>query len=919
VLLEDSSELRAGGVRAAGANVSFHRSPYEQIDRFQVPTATEDNPATVAAGDKPRLLAALMDTKARLVLGGLMTLALIGGLGLWLASRRQEEQAVTIPMVLRTLERGHNGQAYRLAQKLHDVPTASIEQQATAAMVLGLALARDTDERWEYDASASYLTAARYLEEARDLGFPPGYEAEALYQLARCLFLGEQYRNCLPALQAALAESEEHATEIHRMLADAILHQDVPDYGKALAHSTAYLQDKLLTDEQRHAGLIRRSRILSELGRIEEGKALLAELPGDSPRKAEVLLARGRLLLQEARKQNPAAGGLSSTAADSTATATNKPAGDASSGDAPATEAEGRAEGAPAAEGTAAAAGEETERDKEAAAAASPMPAADREQGATETPSADPPDISRQALLDEAIALFEAAQSHDLESGDISRESMYLIGVALAEKGKLQEAYGQLSRVRRLHAHTPEGIAAGLREGDVLREFGRYDEAVVVDHMNFAQAGHAITFSSPYFTLSEFRNHMLEVLRFHLERGEYKHGLTLLESFYPMFEKARVLELKSEAFRDWAKTLQAEAATAPPGESGPLEKQAAEEFRKAGRSFYQLARLRHATREYPTYIWEAAKSYLQGKDYRKTAELLEKYLQIELVRRRPPALRALGEAYLTLGELDRSIAALEQCIADHPRDPATFSARIWAARAYREKGVPERAEELLLENLQGDTLRPESLEWRQSLFALGNLLHAVGRYEDAIKRLEEAIARYPEDEQANVALYLIAESYRLAAQVPKQRLEEAQIESVRLAARAELHSLLESALEHYLRLQETLNRKEEHQSLNEAEQWLLRNCYFSIGTVLFDLGRYEDAIVAYGDATTRLQNDPLVLEVFLQIADCHRRLKRPVEAQGALAQAKVVWKRLPDDLPYKKSTNYTREEWKKLLDLMSSW
>ena len=63
---------------------------------------------------------------------------------------------------------------------------------------------------------------------------------------------------------------------------------------------------------------------------------------------------------------------------------------------------------------------------------------------------------------------------------------------------------------------------------------------------------------------------------------------------------------------------------------------------------------------------------------------------------------------------------------------------------------------MLLDNLNGDYLTPESKEWRDSLFVLGELLHAQGRYADAARRLEEYVKRYPDLPDAIQARYLTA-------------------------------------------------------------------------------------------------------------------------------------------------------------------
>ena len=58
------------------------------------------------------------------------------------------------------------------------------------------------------------------------------------------------------------------------------------------------------------------------------------------------------------------------------------------------------------------------------------------------------------------------------------------------------------------------------------------------------------------------------------------------------------------------------------------------------------------------------------------------------------------------------------------------------------------------------------------------------------------------------------------------------------------------------------------------------------GSVLFELRRFEEARQAYQNVITLYQNDPVVLESFVQVANCWRRLDQPVMARGNLKQAK---------------------------------
>jgi tetratricopeptide (TPR) repeat protein len=259
---------------------------------------------------------------------------------------------------------------------------------------------------------------------------------------------------------------------------------------------------------------------------------------------------------------------------------------------------------------------------------------------------------------------------------------------------------------------------------------------------------------------------------------------------------------------------------------------------------------------------------------------------------------------------------------------AVYAARIWCAKALQEKGELVEAEELLQENLVGSGLTPASPEWRESLFELGQLLHADGRYKQAIEKLTEAVERekllvggqqFPYERPVVLGLYTIAEAYRLSASEPGQRLLTSTIESDRQETRRQITGALEQAANYYAIVRSLINRRQETAQLAEWDQAILRNSYFSLGSVLFDLGRYNEAIEAYSDAEARYQNDPLVLEIFVQVANCYRRMDRIVEARGALERAKVVLKRLPADGAYLESTNYTREEWTDLLDRLSKW
>jgi TolA-binding protein len=317
-------------------------------------------------------------------------------------------------------------------------------------------------------------------------------------------------------------------------------------------------------------------------------------------------------------------------------------------------------------------------------------------------------------------------------------------------------------------------------------------------------------------------------------------------------------------------------------------------------------------------LWLAADYYYLGQNYTHAARVLEEYLHYEAERRNAAALLRLGQCSLTIDKTDRAIQALEECIEMFPRDVAVYQARLECVRAYLQQNRTQEAEKLLLTNLTGDALTPQSPEWRDSLFALGQLLHDTGRNREAILKLEEAVIRYPDAPQALMARYTIARSFHSAAEGPAQNVLEAKTENERQKNRKLRDQNLEGALENYLLVQRmiTLEGHGENSSLKRS---LLRNCYMMQGSVLFQLRRYEEARKAYANVSTLYQNEPFVLESFVHIANCWRRLNQPVKARGTIEQAKLVLQRLPPDTDFRLATNFDRQYWQILLNEMSKW
>ncbi|HEV2969632.1 MAG TPA: tetratricopeptide repeat protein [Pirellulales bacterium] len=529
---------------------------------------------------------------------------------------------------------------------------------------------------------------------------------------------------------------------------------------------------------------------------------------------------------------------------------------------------------------------------------------------------------ARRAVQDkyaEAIDTLRKAQNRGNSAERIVPQSMYLIGQCFLAMNDPRSALDQFRRTQQGYPESIEGIAAAFQEADLLlRRLDQDDEAIAAYRRAVAAVGDPAEFRNPLLSLDNIRQRLSDADQTFAKAGRFEKAIQLTGVLFPLFTREKQIELAAEAHQAWAAALTHDVGRSSTVEGREAARQARAQLRQAGDAFSQLAALRLASRAYPEDVWNSADSYLAGHDFRGAVRMLEEYLRYELRRRRPRALLNLGTAQLALENFDRALEALNECIAAYASDAASYSARLLAAKAHVEKGEAKEAEKLLRENLEDGGLTPKSLEWRDSLFALGSLLEVEGRDEEAIPRLEEYVERYPDSPQLIDARYLIAEAYRRSARVPREKLDGDTIETSRIEHNKQMQQLLGAAIAQYEQVQDILTRRQEQTELEASDQAILRNCYFARGAAFYEMGRYDDAIRAYEAATNRYQHQPEVLDALMQIAACYRRLGRADEARHTLEQAKVMLTRISLDAPFTETTNYTRDQWSRILDWYAS-
>jgi len=524
----------------------------------------------------------------------------------------------------------------------------------------------------------------------------------------------------------------------------------------------------------------------------------------------------------------------------------------------------------------------------------------------------------RTALVDQALADLREAQRLDPLGSELTRQAMYWIGRCYEVAGNQEAAIQRYDQLGKSYGDTPESMAAMLAKADMARKAGKAEQALEGYRAVLSAAGAPATYVNRLLPISALRKRLLLAYGAFVDSQQFEVAMSLVDAFQPVFELKEATELRAQAHEKWALAKFSDAAEVAHWDAEQYLSEGRYHYRAAGAAYELLSELRFASRQFTEDLWRAAEDYYNGQSYTHTERMLNEYLHHEAQEKQALALLRLGQSQLALGKNASAIETLEECIEIHPGDAVVYQARLECALALLQEDQGKRAQKLLLTNLVGGSLEPAASEWRDSLFLLGIYLHNSEQYYEAIEKLDEAVRRYPDATQALLARYTIARSYHSASKQPAKTAREAKTESERQKNSKLRDQNLTSALENYFQVQRMLTLQG-HVDSNELERTLLRNCYMMQGSVLFQLKRYEEARKAYANISTLYQKEPFVLESFVHIANCYRRLNKPVKAKGTIEQAKLVLNRLPADTDFKLATNFSRESWQLLLKEMSEW
>lgn len=814
--------------------------------------------------------------------GMLVAIGLLGAagllIGLALLMSMQREQEVfdvqaAVNEALEALDEPNLMRARRLAGELRRNPALSFEELGGPAFIIGAATAADAaSQQSQLERRRQYLIASRYLEEAKQRGFPRGRQKQGLVLLATTTFLAEQFEDAIPRIEEALKRAPERGTEFSRMLSECHRLTSPPDWEAALQYVDTFLADPLLTPQQRGQGYVHRAEILFQLERFDDCLQQVDEI-SNADFAGEALVLRARIHIDHARR----------------------------------------------------------EQEKEN------------------------PDTAKIAQrYTDAARDLEDPRVQLKRSADSTRLAQFLLGECYMNLQQDEQALKQFGQVRRQYFGFPESLAASFEEAELLRKMQRDDKAVAAYQAVLPQMDEETVAANPLLELETIRKRVAKAYNDYFDRKLFDKSLQIVETLASVLTEADTTKLRADAYQAWAEELIRQAETQPLAEVDATIQSAETKLRQAGDEFAKLAQLRIASADFEDILFQSAKSYLRGNDFKNAAVMVDVFFNARPSSKIPEAFVIKGEALLSLNELDAAVDPLKECIDHHRESPQSYEARLILSRVYNEQQNIEAAKQALRDNLESE-LRPESLVWRESLYDLGRVLflqatqdlakaRAAGltspgetaqaavynpeavkalessyrRFGEAIFWLEQAVTRWPQEKRSILARYMNAKAHEHRAKFARFQLLGEQIEQTKDLLLKEIAEELGTAHNEYEQLILFLDKPQDGVELTDIEQKILRNCYFARADALFDMNRFEEAIQAYSSASNRYQHRPAALEAFVQIAACYRRLNNPAKARGTLEQAKVVLDRIGTDADYAATTTRASYKgWKDFLDWLS--
>ena len=514
--------------------------------------------------------------------------------------------------------------------------------------------------------------------------------------------------------------------------------------------------------------------------------------------------------------------------------------------------------------------------------------------------------LFQQGRYDEADAALRALRNRLTVRDELDAKSGWLLGRVVLNDGGPQrpdEALSFFNDVVSAHATGVYVAASRLGMAEALASLERFDESLAEYKQVIESLGSYA--ASPLVNPDVIRSSMTVAAEELRRRGDFEGALAFMAPATTLVDPANteLLSTYLQRLGDWqaalARDLRDQAGQLP---EDTEHDQAREELYgrardlllAAAETFIELARvntLRESRSAEAT--WRAADLLDEAGSRERTVGVLR-----EFVRERPTndlvprALLRLGQSLQAMGRFEEAIEAYQENHTRFPRTPDAGSCLVPLARCFIALGEDyydqaEKTLRLILED--SPVFTPEAPEFIDALFMLADLLSRQEQYEKAIPLLQEAMLRYPDDQRAARAEFLLADAYRQSGLALREDLSKAELIGEKRRLEAEYVRRLQKAAELFGQLVQRFEEDDEPQ-LNELDSWFLRYGRIYEADCLFELGRYREALKRYERAAWVYRDTPSALAVYAQMVACHAYLGQTAEARAALRRARHLLK-----------------------------
>jgi tetratricopeptide (TPR) repeat protein len=533
--------------------------------------------------------------------------------------------------------------------------------------------------------------------------------------------------------------------------------------------------------------------------------------------------------------------------------------------------------------------------------------------------------LYRSGRHDEAESTLRVLRNRLTIRDQVDAKSGWLLGkTVLYDTGPQRpaEALSFFRDVISAHAGSEYAVASLLGAAEALASLERFNESI--EHYRRVLAFLPRHADSSVLDPVAVRGSMTVVAQRLREAGDFELALAFLEPAAGLADASDLALCSSYLQRlgDWralyAGTLRDQAAALPDSPDvaerrAALTQEAAEQFAAAAEAFVELARI--STLNEPrsaAAAWRAAELFDETGDRERTVAVLS-----EFVRERPHnalvprALLRLGQSLQVMGRYEEAIEAYQENQRRFPRTPDAGSALIPLAQCFIALGPDsyDQAEKTLdLILTDSEVFRPESPEFADALFLMGDLLSRQGRAEEAIPRLVEAVQRYPEDRRTLRTEFLLADAYRKSGLGLREDLSDPRFLGERERLAAESIRRLRQAAELFGKLVLRFENREES-DLTTLQALYLRFARLYEADCWFELRRYDRALKKYERAAWIYRKTSSALAAYAQIVKCHTYMDRPEEARSALRRVQYLIKTIPETEFADGVLTGTRAEW----------